>query len=126
MLDYIKTRNNIKFRKIGHFKVLFKVNAYIKKNDTNFDSNQDFVALGFKQKDSDNIYIGASVFISDEVSREITADGILVVLDTNIEYNLVNLSKQSIYLKTPDLKNINSNSYFVNSPVTIIIEYLRN
>ena len=126
MLDYIKTRNNIKFRKIWHFKVSFKVNAYIKKNDTNFDSNQDFVALGFKQKDSDNIYIGASVFISDEVSREITADGILVILDRNIEYNLVNLSKQSIYLKTPDLKNINSNYYFVNSPVTIIIEYLGN
>lgn len=57
MLDYIKTRNNIKFRKIGHFKVLFKVNAYIKKNGTNFDSNQDFVALGFKQKDSDNIIL---------------------------------------------------------------------
>lgn len=35
----------------------FKVNAYVKKNDTNFDSNQDFVALGFKQKDSDNIIL---------------------------------------------------------------------
>lgn len=104
----------------------FKVNAYVKKNGTNFDSNQDFVTLGFKQKDSNNIYIGASVFITDEVSREITADGILVVLDTNVEYNLVNLSKQSIYLKTPDLKNINSNYYFVNSLVTIIIEYLGN
>ena len=65
MLDYIKTRNNIKFRKIWHFKVSFKVNAYIKKNDTNFDSNQDFVDLDFKQKDSGNIYIGASAFISD-------------------------------------------------------------
>lgn len=39
---------------------------------------------------------------------------------------LVNLSKQSIYLKIPDLKNINSNYYFVNSLVTIIIEYLGN
>ena len=42
------------------------------------------MTLGFKQKDSNNIYFGASVFITDEVSREITADGILVVLDTNI------------------------------------------
>ena len=75
----------------------------VKKNDTDFDPNKDFVALGFKPKDSDNIYIGASAFIPDEVCREITADGILVVLDTNIEYNLVNLSKHSIYLKTPDL-----------------------
>lgn len=65
MLDYIKTSNNIKFRKIGHFKVSFKVNAYVKKNGTNFDSNEDFVALGFKSKDSNNIYIEASAFIFD-------------------------------------------------------------
>lgn len=62
MLDYIKTRNNIKFRKIGHFKVSFKVNAYIKKNDTNFDPNQDFVALGFKQKDSNNLYWSKCIY----------------------------------------------------------------
>lgn len=35
----------------------FKVNAYVKKNDTDFDPNKDFVALGFKQKDSDNIIL---------------------------------------------------------------------
>lgn len=63
MLDYIKTRNNIKFRKIGHFKVLFKANAYVKKNGTNFDSNQDFVALGFKQKDSNNLYLSKCIYI---------------------------------------------------------------
>lgn len=39
-------------------------------------------------------------------------------------YELVNLSKRSIYLDTPDLENINSNSYFVNAPVNIIVEYL--
>lgn len=48
--------------------MLFKANAYVKKNGTNFDSNQGFVALSFKQKDSNNIYIGASAFITDEVS----------------------------------------------------------
>lgn len=60
MLDYIKTRNNIKFRKIGHFKVLFKANAYVKKNGTNFE---DFVALGFKQKDSNNLYLSRYIYI---------------------------------------------------------------
>ena len=54
MLDYIKTRNNIKFRKIGHFKVSF---------NTNFDPNQDFVALGFKQKDSNNLYLSRYIYI---------------------------------------------------------------
>lgn len=58
--------------------------------------------------------------------KEITANGIVAVGDPSILYSLVNLGKKSIYLKTPDLKNINSNSYFVNSPVLITIEYLGN
>lgn len=116
--------NTVKFTKAGHYKVSFKVNAYVKKDGNDFDATKDFVALGFKPKDSDNIYIGASVFIPDEITKEITAEGILAVVDTSLEYSIVNLSKKSIYLKTPDLKNINSNSYFVNSPVTIIIEFL--
>lgn len=60
------------------------------------------------------------------MKKEITANGIVAVGDPSILYSLVNLGKKSIYLKTPDLKNINSNSYFVNSPVLITIEYLGN
>ena len=118
--------NKIKFTKAGHFKVFFKVNADVKKDGVDFDATKDFVAIGFKPNGTDNIYVGGSTWTPDEVSREITAQGILVVVDTNTEYSLVNLSKKSIYLKTPDLKNINSNSYFVNSPVLITIEYLGN
>lgn len=61
-----------------------------------------------------------------EMPKEICADGIIAVVDTNTEYSLVNLGKKSIYLKTPDLNNINSDFYFVNSPVLITIEYLGN
>lgn len=60
------------------------------------------------------------------MKKEITANGIVAVVDPSILYSLVNLSKKSIYLKTPDLNNINSDSYFVNSPVLITIEYLGN
>ena len=118
--------NKIKFTKTGHFKVFFKISAYVKKDGVDFDVTKDFVAIGFKPDGTDNIYVGGSAWTPDEVSREITAQGILAVVDTNTEYSLVNLSKKSIYLKTPDLKNINSNSYFVNSPVLITIEYLGN
>ena len=118
--------NKIKFTKTGHFKVFFKVNAYVKKDGVDFDATKGFVAIGFKPNGTDNIYVGGSTWTTDEVSREITAQGILAIVDTNTEYSLVNLSKKSIYLKTPDLKNINSNSYFVNSPVLITIEYLGN
>lgn len=68
--------------------------------------------------------MGASNFISDEMPKEITANGIVAVGDPSILYSLVNRDKKSIYLKTPGLKNINSNSYFVNSPVSILFEYI--
>ena len=115
--------NKIKFNKAGHYKISFKVNAYVKKDNV-FDPSKDFVAIGFKPNDSDNIYVGASNFISDEMPKEITANGIVAVVDPSILYSLVNLGKKSIYLKTPDLNNINSNSYFVNSPVSILFEYI--
>lgn len=56
--------------------------------------------------------------------KEITANGIVAVVGPSILYSLVNLGKKSIYLKTPDLKNINSNSYLFNSPVSILFEYI--
>lgn len=50
--------------------------------------------------------------------------GMISVPDTSELYELVNIGSQTIYLDTPDLKNIKSKSYFTNSLVTIIIEYL--
>ena len=117
--------NKIKFNKVGHYKIFFKVNAYVKKDNV-FDPSKDFVAIGFKPNDSDNIYVGASNFISDEMPKEISGDGIVAVVDPSNLYSLVNLGKKSIYLKTPDLNNINSDFYFVNFPVLITIEYLGN
>ncbi len=115
--------NLIKFNKDGYYKVTFIARSYVK-TTTPFDASKDFVSLGFREADTDNIYIGGSDFIPDSTSKTIYAQGLLSVADTSKLYELVNLSKRSIYLKTPDLENINSNSYFVNSPVSIIIEYL--
>lgn len=121
----ICTLNNniIKFNKLGHYKISFKATAYTK-TDTNFNPTEDFVALAFKPKNSDNIYIGASIFTPNDDAKELYAQGILSIISKDTEYSIVNLSKKDIYLKTPDLKDISSKSYFTNSPVTIIIEYL--
>lgn len=115
--------NQIKFNKDGFYKVTFIARSYVKTNAP-FDASKDFVSLGFREENTDNIYIGASDFILDSASKSIYAQGLLSVYDTTKAYELVNLSKRSIYLKTPDLENINSNSYFVNALVSITIEYL--
>ncbi len=120
----VNNDNTIKFSKIGFYKITFNVSAYVEYLSDSFNFNSDFVSIGFRVSNSKNIYIGKSMWITDEVSHCLVAEGIITVNNTNDLYELVNLSKRSIFLKTPDIVDINSNSYFVNAPVTMIIEYL--
>ena len=118
------TNQTLKFNEIGYYRISIIASAYSKKTDTKFEPDNDFVTIGLRQLNTDNIYIGASRWSPEEIAREISADGIISVADTNITYEIVNLGKKTIYLFTPDLSNISSNSYFTNSLLTIIVEYL--
>ena len=114
----------IKFNLIGHYKVTFVISGYSQKTDTDFRPDSDFMSIGFREIGTDNIYIGASKWNYNEIATQVTAQGILAVADASKLYELVNLGKETLYLASPDLKNISSDSYFTNSIVTIIIEYL--
>lgn len=114
----------IKFNTVGYYKLTFVVSSYVKKTNTGFNPDTDFVSLGFRKINTDNIYIGASSWISDEVPRQITAQGIIAVEDTNNLYELANVGKKDICLFSPDISDIGSQSYFTNSLITIVIEYL--
>lgn len=116
--------NAIKFNAIGYYKITIIASAYVKKAGAVFDEKTDFSAIALRQKGTDNIYIGASVWTPDEISKQILAEGILSVDNTDNTYEVVNIGKQTLYLNTPDLKYINSNSYFTNSLLTINIEFL--
>lgn len=48
--------------------------------------------------------MGASNFISDEMPKEITANGIVAVGDPSILYSLVNLGKKSYLFKNSGFK----------------------
>lgn len=50
--------------------------------------------------------------------------GIIVVEDTNNLYELVNVSKRDIKLVAPEIENLGTKSYFTNTIVNIVIEYL--
>ena len=114
----------IKFNLPGYYKISFTLFAYPLVNDVEFDENRDFVSVGFKQTNTDNIYIGVSQWVFNAEPIELFAQGIIAITDTNNTYELCNLSKEKIYLNTPSLKNIASKSYFSNSIVTIVIDYL--
>lgn len=123
LISLDNTNNTIKFNKIGYYKVSFIASVSITKDNVDFNPNTDFVTLGFRQKDTDLIYIGASKWL-DNIGSQLTGHGIIRVVDTNTLYELANLSNKTIYLKAPSISNITSASYFTNSLLTIIIDYL--
>lgn len=114
----------IKFNVIGYYKITITVSGYAYNELDTFDPTKDFLAIGLKLNDTDNIYIGASEWTYNNKPTQITAQGIISVPNTNSMYSLVNLSPRTIYLETPELKYIKSDSYFTNSVITMTVEYL--
>ena len=107
---------------IGYYHISIIVSTFIKNIQSN--PKTDFITIGLRKNNTDNIYIGASLFKDNELPSQIKAEGMIAVVDTKDIYELANLSNQTIYLNSPDLNDISSNSYFTNSLVTIFIEYL--
>lgn len=116
--------DTIQFNVTGLYKITFTVSAYVIPNNQGFNPETDFVSIGFRKKDSDSIFIGASQYNTNEISSQIIGQGILSVANTTDLYELANLSKQNIYLRAPKIDFINTTSHFANSVVTIVIEYL--
>lgn len=114
----------IKFNTVGYYKVTFIVQAHINPESEELDLDNDFISLGFKVVNTDDIYIGASRWIYGTETDQIMGQGIVAVNDTTKEYELVSLGKEIMYLASPDLKNISSQSYFTTPLVNIVIEYL--
>ncbi len=124
IIELDSNNNTIKFNKDGYYKISF--NAYVRVPYFNgtYDPKIDFATLAFRKVGTDNIYVGASKLYRNEETSSIHAEGILSIDNTDDLYELSNVSKRTIYLNTPDIRNINSNSYFTNSSLTLIIEYL--
>lgn len=116
--------NTIQFNTAGYYQITIIMSVYSDKTDTQFDSDNDFVSIGLREINTDNIYIGASEWSTDKIAKQMVAHGIIVVPNPKNIYELVNISKKTIYLHNPDIRNIQSISYFTNSVVTIVIDYL--
>ena len=122
LVNLNQTENTISFNVIGCYRISIIVSAYVKGIETPYNKTKDFVTLGFREKDTDNIYIGTSSWYETETAEQNIMEGMLAITDTKKEFELVNLSNKSICLITPDIENIKSKSYFTNSFVTVFIE----
>ncbi len=124
IIELDTNRYLIKFNVEGYYKISFTINAYPEVHGQDFDPTKDIVSVGFRETNTDNVYVGVGEFVYNGESVELSASGIISVVDTAVTYELANLGKYTIYLETPDLNNILSNSYFANPLVTIVIEFL--
>lgn len=122
--DFNGTASTILFNRVGVYSIKFIVSADIEDSADEFDETRDFVAIGFRKVNSDDIYIGGSKWIRDGVPAQVYGEGILTITDIATPYELVNMGKNSIFLNSPDLQDTISKSYFVNSVVTLIITSL--
>lgn len=116
--------NTIQFNKTGAYKVEFVVSAYVPYQNNTFNKTTDFISVGLRKVDETIIFAGASSWVYNESSVQLVAQGICIISDISEPIELVNLTKRSIYLDTPNIMNTITDSYFINAPVTLLIEYL--
>ncbi len=116
--------NTIQFNKIGYYKVTMIVHGYTKTQSGVFDKYKDIISVGFREVNTDLVYIGDSKWIYNDEPATLIATGILSINNPEKKYELVNISENTLYLITPFINNLNTNSYFANSTVTLLIEYL--
>ena len=119
----INSDKSITFNKTGYYKISFMVSAY-KLVNTQFNPKEDFISIGFKEINTDNIYIGGSKWVANQIAGQLVGAGIVAIDNINKKYVLENLSPSSIYLNSPSIDNISSASYFINPLVVLNIEYL--
>ncbi len=116
--------NTLQFNKDGLYSIDFVVNAYTPYSSAIFDPTTDFIAVGFRLENSDIIFAGQSSFNYDQHPIEVSAHGVFIVNDTEKNFELVNLSKQSIFLKCPRQEHTATVSHFICPSVTLVIKYL--
>ena len=115
-----KDQNTIKILNEGKYKVNFILNAYTQISGEQFDLNADFVAVGFRKVDSDEVIAGANDWSSYEVPHNISGQGIFSA-ETGDEFELVNLHVRPMYIMGGRKEQTFTSSYMITPVMTMII-----
>lgn len=118
---YLSSENNtITFLEAGIYNVSFMVQAR-----TNDLQDTDFISIGFRKRWDNNILAGNSVWANKTTPTLIMGQGIVDLPYPKELFELVNLSKNSIFLQSPDLKNLNTTSDLANPIINITIQKIK-
>ncbi|MDO5569607.1 MAG: hypothetical protein Q4G04_05840 [bacterium] len=116
--------NTLQFNKTGAYKINIAINAYTPHENNIFNPDTDLISFGFKKVGDPIIYSGNSSFCYNEIGIESISQGIFIVNNITDPFELINLAKRNMYLTSPSIVNLNTDSYFANTLISITIEYL--
>ena len=61
-VDNLVTLNNVEktlsFNQVGYYKISYIISSMIKETNNNFNTDTDFISIGLRLLNTDNIYIG--------------------------------------------------------------------
>lgn len=113
--------NTIQFNKTGVYMITFSFNAYMKRSQTEFNPETDFVPVAFREVDSDKVIAGATSWSAIECASNIFGQGMFVVDSIATAYELINVQKKSLFLYGCNIQQTTSTSYFSVPMVSINI-----
>lgn len=120
-----KENSTILFKEAGVYEIGFTFSAYTKISQDEFDLNADFVAVGFREVDSDNVIAGVNDWGYNEVPHNISGQGIVKIDDVSKEYELVNLHVRPLFLLAGRKEQTMTSSYMITPLVTVVIKQLQ-
>lgn len=120
-----KTNSTIRFNETGVYEVGFTFNGHTKIAQDEFDLNADFVAVGFRQVDSDNVLVGVNDWSFNEVPHNMSGHGLVRVDDATKSYELVNLHVRPLFLLAGRKEQTMTSSYMITPMVTMVIKQLQ-
>lgn len=116
--------NTLSFLEGGAYEITATFNGFVKFPEGDFQPDRDFLCVGFREVNSDNVYIGVNDYNAQQTPHNITMQGILQIPNPTKPYEIVNLQKKSLFLLGGKKSQTLTNSYFTTPILTLIIKKL--
>lgn len=116
--------NTILFKQGGVYKVNFVVNIQTNNNMTTLQDRT--YSVGFKKVAERIIYAGDAIYANPtDQNIKLVGQGLFVIKEPiKEEMELVNLSNHDIILNSPSIDYLDTDSYFANPVISMVIQYL--
>lgn len=119
---YVSSQNNtITFLRQGIYRIDFVIQARTS-TQVSAQDGSNIISIGFRRLDESTVYAGNSVWGSQTTPTTIVGHGIVNLTYPKQLFELVNLGKFPIFLQSPKIESLGTESSFASPIVTIMIQ----